>query len=185
MTIAAVVLAAGGGSRWDGDGHKLLADVRGRPLAAHSIDAAAAAGLDELVVVTGAADLASLLPASATVIHNPDWADGQAISLQRAVAHCRAVGHEAMVVGLADTPGVPAEAWLAVAGQPGDLVCATFDGRRRPPVKVAAHLWDELPVSGDSGARLLLRWRASEAVEVACDGEPADIDTVDDLLAWN
>ena len=184
MTIAAVVLAAGGGTRWDGEGHKLLADLDGRPLAAHAIDAAAAAGLDELVVVTGAADLAGVLPAVVTVVHNPDWDIGQAVSLQLAVSHCRATGHQAMVVGLADTPGVPATAWRSVAGQPGDLVCATFDGLRRPPVKVSARLWDELPVAGDMGARLLLSLRASEAVEVACDGEPADIDTVADLRAW-
>lgn len=185
MTIAAVVLAAGGGTRWDGEGHKLLADLDGRPLAAHAIDAAEAAGLDELVVVTGAADLSGVLPAAATIVHNPDWDAGQAVSLQLAVSHCRATGHEAMVVGLADTPGVPAAAWRAVAGMPGDLVCATFGGSQRPPVKVAARLWDELPVTGDEGARPLFRWRASETVEVACDGEPTDIDTVDDLRAWN
>ena len=118
MTIAAVVLAAGGGTRWDGEGHKLLADLDGRPLAAHAIDAAEAAGLDELVVVTGAADLSGVLPAAATIVHNPDWDAGQATSLQLAVSHCRATGHEAMVVGLADTPGVPAAAWRAVAECP-------------------------------------------------------------------
>ena len=184
MKIAAVVLAAGGGTRWNGHGHKLLVDLGGRPLAAHAIDAAAAAELDELVVVTGAADLSGVVPALATILHNSDWDMGQAVSLQLAVSHCRATGHQAMVVGLADTPGVPATAWRSVAAQPGDLVCATFDGVRRPPVKVSSRLWDELPVSGDTGARLLLGLRTSEVVEVACDGDPADIDTVADLGAW-
>ena len=92
MTVAAVVLAAGGASRWDGPGHKLLADLGGRPLASWAIDAAATAGLDELVVVTGAADLVGLVPPGATVAHNPDWADGQAGSLQVAVSRCREAG---------------------------------------------------------------------------------------------
>jgi CTP:molybdopterin cytidylyltransferase MocA len=69
-SIAAVVLAAGGGSRWSGPGHKLLADLDGRPLAAHAIAAAAAAGLDELVVVTGSVDISAIIPGGATVLHN-------------------------------------------------------------------------------------------------------------------
>ena len=107
MTVAAVVLAAGGASRWDGPGHKLLADLGGRPLASWAIAAAATAGLDELVVVTGSADLVGLVPPGATVVHNPDWADGQAGSLQVAMSRCREAGHSAFVVGLADMPGFP------------------------------------------------------------------------------
>ena len=185
MTVAAVVLAAGEASRWDGPGHKLLADLGGRPLAAWAIAAAAAAGLDELVVVTGAADLVGLVPPGATVAHNPDWADGQAGSLQVAVSRCREAGHRAFVVGLADMPGVPATVWRAVADAPGQLATATFNGRRRPPVKVGADLWDELPTTGDQGARGLLAAGARPVAEVACDGRGDDIDTLGDLRTWS
>ena len=171
MTIAAVVLAAGGGSRWTGEGHKLLADFRGRPVASWAIDAAADAGLDELIVVTGAVDLSGLVPGGATVLDNPAWSDGQAGSLQVAVAHAGKVGHGAVVVGLADAPLVTVEAWRSVAATRGQLVVATFDGRRRPP--------------GDAGARMLFGSRASLVVEVACDCRPVDIDTVEDLELWN
>ena len=147
--------------------------------------AAAEAALDELVVVVGAVDLGVCLPEGATVLENPDWASGQAGSLQVAVAHCRTAGHDAIVFGLADTPGVPASAWRSVAEQPGELVCATFGGRRRPPVKVAASLWPDLPADGDEGARALLAQQASQVVEVVCPGEPRDIDTVEDLRAWS
>ena len=185
MTVAAVVLAAGGASRWDGPGQKLLADLRGRPLAAWAIDAAAAAGLDDLVVVTGSADLVGLVPPGATVAHNPDWADGQAGSLQVAVFRCQEAGHNAFVVGLADMPGVPAMAWRAVADAPGRLATATFSSRRRPPVKVGVDLWDELPTIGDQGARGLLAAGVWPVAEVACDGSGDDIDTVEDLRTWN
>src|SRR5262245_41033806 len=100
MTTLAVVLAAGEGRRFAGPVHKLLADLRGRPVVAWAIEHALAAGLDETIVVTGAADLSGLVPPGAGEVHNPRWADGQAASLQAAVSYARAQGHDAIVVGL-------------------------------------------------------------------------------------
>ena len=51
MTTAAVVLAAGGGTRFAGDAHKLLAPLRGRPVVVHAVSAALDAALDEVLVV--------------------------------------------------------------------------------------------------------------------------------------
>ena len=186
-TVAAVVLAAGGGTRWDGDGHKLLAPLGGRPLAAHAFDAAAAAGLDELVVVVGAVDLvaAGVVPDGATVLANGRWADGQAGSLRLAVEHARSRGHAAVVVGLADSPGVPSEAWRAVAAAPSPLAVATFAGRRRPPTRIGRNLWDDLPTEGDEGARGLLSGRPDLVREVPCPGDPADVDVLEDLRRWS
>ncbi len=192
VSQAAVVLAAGGGSRWDGDGHKLLAEVDGRPLAAHALTAAADAGLDELVVVTGAVDLTGVLagvldetlPVTVKVLHNERWAEGQAGSLGLAVAHAAAVGHDAVVVGLADSPGVPTEAWRAVAAVEAELAVATFAGRRRPPTLIGRSLWGQLPQVGDQGARVLLDERPDLVVEVPCPGDPADVDTMEDLWRW-
>jgi nicotine blue oxidoreductase len=185
VSIAAVILAAGGGTRWTGSDHKLLAEFRGRPLVTWSIGVADAAGLDELIVVGGAVDLSHLLPEGATLLRNDDWASGQAGSVQVALAHATRVGHDAIVLGLADTPMVPTSAWRTVADDPGDLVTATFGGERRPPVKVVRRLWPELPVSGDGGARSLLAGRPSLVVEVACEGQAVDIDTVEDLDRWS
>jgi molybdenum cofactor cytidylyltransferase len=49
MSVAAVVLAAGAGSRFGGG--KLLARLDGRPIVGHVVDAARDAGLDPIVVV--------------------------------------------------------------------------------------------------------------------------------------
>jgi molybdenum cofactor cytidylyltransferase len=49
MTVAAVILAAGAGSRFGGG--KLLARLEGRPILAHVVDTARVAGLDPIVVV--------------------------------------------------------------------------------------------------------------------------------------
>ncbi|MEA3214297.1 MAG: molybdenum cofactor cytidylyltransferase, partial [Acidimicrobiia bacterium] len=61
MTVAAVLLAAGGGSRFSGPTHKLLALLRGKPVVLWAVEAALAAGLDETLVITGAAGLTELL----------------------------------------------------------------------------------------------------------------------------
>jgi molybdenum cofactor cytidylyltransferase len=185
MTTAAVILAAGGGTRFATTEHKLVTLFRGRPLIVWAVEHALAAGLDETVVITGAADLAPLLPPGARAVHNPDWQSGQAGSLQVAIADARGAGHEAVVVGLGDQPLIPAAAWQAVTSSEGQVAVATYGGRRANPVRLAATIWSLLPVSGDAGARVLMAERPDLVVEVACEGEFADVDTVEDLERWS
>jgi molybdenum cofactor cytidylyltransferase len=183
MTTAAVLLAAGGGTRFRGVAHKLLTDLQGRPVYEHALAAAQGAGLDEVVVVVGAVPLE--LPAGVTVLRNNRWAEGQATSVHIAVEHAAGAGHDAVVVGLADQPFVESEAWRAVAAADGPIVVATYDGRRGNPVRLRRDVWPLLAIDGDEGARTLMRSRPELVREVACPGDPADIDTVEDLQRWN
>jgi len=193
VTAAAVVLAAGAGSRFDGEGHKLLAPFRGRPLATWAIDAAAASGLDEVLVVEGAVPLGEVVedagarsPVPVRRLANTRWAEGQAGSLAVAVEAAGAAGHVAVVVGLADQPLVPRAAWRAVADSTATPISvATYGGRRRNPVRLARSVWPLLSTEGDEGARELMRRRPDLVGEVACEGEPVDVDTVEDLARWS
>ena len=182
MTTAAVVLAAGGGRRFAG-GAKVLAPFRGRPLVAWAVEAAVAAGLDETIVVVGDTSLDGAVPAAVTVVVNDGWADGIATSLQAGVAAADARGHDAVVVGLADQPLVPASAWSAVAASASPIAVATYDGRRRNPVRLARVVWPLLPATGDGGARTVIGERPDLVAEVRCVGDPTDVDTTADLEA--
>jgi molybdenum cofactor cytidylyltransferase len=185
MSVAAVVLAAGGGTRFERSEHKLLADFRGRPLVSWALAAAGDAGLEEVAVIVGAVDLGIAVPEGIWVIENPDWASGQASSLQVAVSWALERDHEAVVVGLGDQPLVAASAWSAVAASSSPIAVATFDGERRPPVRLDRSVWSSLPTTGDEGARVLMKERPDLVQEVVCEGQPADIDNEEDLIRWN
>ena len=90
-------------------------------------------------------------------------------------------------MGLGDQPFVGPEAWAAVATATGPepIVVATYEGRRGNPVRLDREIWDELPTSGDEGARRLMTRRPELVGEVACPGNAADIDTQEELDRWS
>ena len=179
-----MVLAAGSSSRFAGE-HKLLASFRGRPLLAWAVEHALEADLDETLVVEGAVEVGAVLPPGVASIHNPRWADGQATSLQAAIAWAREGGFDAVVIGLGDQPLVPPEAWRAVAASASPIAIATFDGQRRPPTRLASSVWPLLPTEGDQGARVVMNENPNLVEAVACPGQAVDIDTVEDLARWS
>lgn len=188
--VLAVLLAAGAGRRFAGATHKLRAPLDGRPVLAHAIDALVASGL-EAVVVTGAADVADLVPPDVALVANPGWASGQAASVQVGIAQARRRGHDAVVVGLGDQPFVTADAWRAVARADAPMAVATYAGRRGHPVRLASEVWGLLPVEGEEVGRAVMRSRPELVLEIPCDAghtsadRTADIDTLEDLRRWS
>ena len=77
QNLNTVILAAGRSSRFGGDGPKCLAEVRGKPLLMHSLEALATAGIQNCTIVVGPHHkaitqwvLQSVLPLCPTIVRN-------------------------------------------------------------------------------------------------------------------
>jgi len=184
--ISAIVLAAGEGSRFGGT--KQLAQVRGRPLAQHAIDAATEAGVDEVIVVLGhdaERVRQGLRLGAARWVVNPAYAGGMASSLATGLAHADP-GSEGAVILLADQPGITAQHVRALL--------EAFSARRSPivrlafrsgpgPALISRELWPDVSrLEGDTGARALIERRPELVEQVDVGGDaPVDVDVPDDL----
>jgi CTP:molybdopterin cytidylyltransferase MocA len=184
--VSAIVLAAGGGSRFGGG--KLLAKLGGRPIIETVLHNLREAPVDEIIVVVGAdaQRLRGVCEAyGVRIVANEEWERGQSTSV---LAGLRACGGEAAVVLLGDQPFIGAEAverLVSAFSEGARVAVATYGGKRRNPVLFSREVWPllEAELAGDEGARSVLRRHPELVVEVPCEevGDPADVDTREDL----
>jgi molybdenum cofactor cytidylyltransferase len=183
--IAAVVLAAGAGSRFGGT--KQLAPLDGKPLVQHAVDAARAAGLAEIVVVVGhdADAVARAAGSDVSIVRNPRYAEGQATSL---TAGLDALGDDvdAAVVLLADQPRITGEMVRnlleAASFRTEPIVRLRFvDGPG--PALLRRSVWSDVrALEGDTGARALAVRRPDLVFDAfVATPAPGDVDTPEDL----
>jgi molybdenum cofactor cytidylyltransferase len=185
--ISGIVLAGGMSSRLGQP--KQLLELGGRPVLQYVLDAAARAGLDELVVVLGhAADRVSSaihLPEGARSVLNPDFATGQASSLRVGLRAASPESQAALIL-LGDQPRIRAEVIRSIVEayrRTGALmVQARYRGTPGHPVLMDRGVWAQVEaVEGDRGARDLLAAHPEWIHRVDFDAPlPADIDTWED-----
>lgn len=184
--IGGLVLAAGAGTRFGG--RKQLAELDGRPLLEHAVQAMTAAPVGRVVVVLGAL----VEEVTATVdLHGAEpftcerWDEGQAASLACGLAELSDC--EAVVVTLGDQPRMSPDAIRRViSARDGEAaaVRATYFGAPGHPVLLERELFESFRnVTGDHGARNLLL--SVQVREVPCDdiGGGEDVDTPAELDA--
>jgi molybdenum cofactor cytidylyltransferase len=185
--VSGIVLAGGTSSRLGRP--KQLLELEGRPVLQHVVDALAASGVDEVVVVLGhmADEIAAAvdLPPNGRTVVNPDYASGQSTSL-KAGLDAASPGSEAALILLGDQPRLGPEVIRSVLdayrATGGRVVRAWYGGRPAHPVLFDRSIWDELrAVEGDRGARDLLKANPGWEVRVdAGDVSPSDLDTWED-----
>jgi molybdenum cofactor cytidylyltransferase len=184
--IGGVILAAGEARRYGAQ--KLLAQLDGRPLLQHVIDAANASCLEDIALVVGASadDLLAQLDLGRTrPIRNPDPARGLASSLQIALRSLEERLHAAVVL-LGDVPGVTTALIDEVVARGRETralaVVSVWRGRRSPPVILHKSLWAAaFALQGDVGMREVLKDQdVVEFVVTDALGSLDDIDTPGD-----
>ncbi|MDB5643230.1 MAG: 4-diphosphocytidyl-2C-methyl-D-erythritol kinase [Hyphomicrobiales bacterium] len=193
IEVAGVLLAAGEASRFraaagaDGPETKLVAQHRGKALVRHVAEAGLAAGLAPLVVVTGHAQdavRAALADLPLIYVHNANYAGGMASSLKAGLAQLPSNACAALVL-LGDmplvSPALIAKLVAAFANDPQAIaVLPVHEGVRGNPVLLSRAVFAEImQLSGDAGARQVLRGRDADVVEVDVDESAArlDVDT--------
>ena len=183
--IGGLILAAGSGSRFGGA--KQLAELEGKPLLDHAVEAMSAVpAIERIVVVLGAGADAVRARANldgVDVVVADDWADGVSASLRAGIATLRDA--DAVVVTLADQPLITPQVISAVVDL-GDsrlpAARATYGGNLGHPVLIKRELFDRIEgLAGDAGARDLLELAGVAKVECGHLADPHDVDTPDDL----
>jgi len=188
----AIVLAAGSGSRFGG--HKLLAELDGKPLLQHVLDAAAQARLEPVIVVMGAdarrLEAAISWRAELRVI-NAAPERGLSSSLQagiEALEEAAPTCRRALVL-LADQPRLRPAQVRALLRAPPDparpIVAPRYeDGQPGSPVLLEREAWPLATLlEGDRGMSQLFETRLELVRYVDVPGSNPDVDTVTDLAA--
>lgn len=188
--LGAVVLAAGAGRRFGG--HKLSAELEGRPLLQHVLDV-----LDTIqpvmtvvVMAPDASDLEAISWRKEQRLVNPDPGRGLSSSLQLGVDRCAADGHlDGAFILLGDQPRTAVSTLVALSEAArevtDDVVAIVPDyaggGGANPVLLLRAGFSLVTQVSGDRGLSSLLAARSDRVRLVALPGFSPDVDTVADL----
>lgn len=203
-----LVLAAGAGRRFGGPKALVTHPQSGRSLVEEAVSRVVSAGVDTVVVVTGAAHreveavlLGGVWPrlrpshqdVRVEIAHCADWPEGMGASLRHGLDVMTEVepGAAAVIVALVDLPDVTSEVIARVcraavttpAGLPAALVRAAYGGVPGHPVLMGRN---HVPgvraaASGDSGARGYLAEREVLLVECGDLATGRDVDHPGDL----
>ena len=194
--LAAIILAAGESTRM-GAPKALLTDPDGRPFVARLVRTFAAAGIRDVVVVTGsqhvaiaealAADNPQVRP---SLVGNPDPSRGQLSSLWVGLGAAARPDLEAVLVTPVDVPLVRAstvmhviEAWRK---KRAPVVRPAVGPRHGHPVLFDRTVFDELQRAPlQAGAKAVVHGHAADLIDVPVDDEGClvDVDTPSDYQA--
>lgn len=180
-----IILAAGQSVRFGGD--KLVASLRGRPLALYAANTATSLeAAQTIAVIPPDAPTRRALFASTGIetLENPEFQLGQGTSLALGVRAMGERGVDAVLLLLADMPFVAAADLRLLVGELGDQVAAIAesDGIVCPPAIFRSALFPALSaLTDDRGAKSILQGREDVRRVPFLHRTLADIDTFEEI----
>jgi FdhD protein len=187
VTIATVILAAGGSSRMGSP--KQLLPYQGRPLVAHAMEAALRAGLGPVFVVVGANEeqvRGVLRESGAKFVSNAGWEAGIGSSIKAGIAAAAADRDvEAAIVMLADQPMIDASVLAGLARlrreRASEAAACSYGGLTGVPALFTRSAFSRLSEIPDrKGAKEVLQVLGDGVALLDCPQAAMDIDTPDD-----
>ena len=192
MRPFSVVLLAAGGSRRLGS-PKQLVEYEGTPLLLRAIRTALDSGALEVIVVLGSEasfirqriESIQILDERVKFLENEDWTEGMGGSIRVGVQGVSATSL-AIVLMVCDQPHLRSTVLKALVGALSDAVliaACSYGGRPGSPCCFDRALASELlQLTGDQGARDLIRDPHRNVALVPFDDGSFDIDTPEDLI---
>jgi CTP:molybdopterin cytidylyltransferase MocA len=183
MICDAVVLAAGGSSRLGRPKQLLRHD--GATLLERTVATALAAHLRRIVVVLGAhADaVRASVRMPAECVENVNWQAGVASSIRVGLAALDSP--DAVLLLVCDQPRVSSAHLQALvrAAEAGKIAASSYAGVIGVPAVFPKRWFGDLEsLTGDRGARMLIREHADDTIVLPCPEAAFDIDTEADAL---
>ena len=188
MSVAAVVLAAGGSIRFGKP--KQLAIFQGEPLVRRIVTAAKDAGCAQVVVVVGAsaAQITAVLAGlSISIIEHPNWSNGLGSSIAIGVKHAASIipDLDAAILLACDQPFVNAVMLrqliqMHLENKKPIVASAYAETLGVPALFDRSCFGDLLQLTGDSGAKAIILARRNDVTPFDFSAAAIDIDTAAD-----
>ncbi|RIV19053.1 nucleotidyltransferase family protein [Fibrisoma montanum] len=195
MQIGSIILAAGAATRFEGQPKQLLT-LNGTTLVQRITQTALTACPNGPVVVVVGANQDRIRPEllnyPVTVVDNPHWSEGMATSLKAGLNSLlsRHPALDAVLVLLCDQPLITPDVLQALIGtheQTGQpIVACRYAGSVGVPALFAHAYFDKLlALTGDQGARYLLKNNKTDLAEVGFELAAIDLDSWQDVDRFN
>lgn len=190
--VAILILAAGESKRMGQP--KQLLDWQGKPLLQWIIDKAKTTRATPILLMLGAIaeEIRKHIDSTAlTILNNPDWQEGIASSIRMGVEHLEKHHPHihAVLIMVCDQPFIPPHFLAELVNHQHNTnfpaVASEYNGTLGTPVVFHRRFFARLKeLSGDQGARKLLKQFPEEIGSITLDQGYEDLDTPEDYAFW-